>query len=287
MSVKITTLKISVLIFMVFLRTTASAGEQLIRVVTTMPVLSDIVREIGGDEVAVTSLTGGKENVHTYRQKPSDIIKVEKADLFIKVGAGLDSWADKLVHGEMRVLTASDGITLIDVSPGHKNPHFWLDPLNVIKMADSISSALVELRPGHEAIFSENMNNYVLRLKELDREIETLLSGLKNRKIITYHPAWPYFSNRYRLEVTASILTQEGSEPSVSKLAGLIGLIKREHVSVIISEPTANLSLPEMLSDETGIKVVHLALIPGSMAGTETYIDMMRTNALKLSEVLN
>ena len=275
-----------------------------LKVVVTLPVLKDFVRQIGKGRVSVQSLLSGLENQHTYTSSPKDVVMIQKADLLVKIGLGLDLWTEDLIKNTrtrgLVVLDTSKGVALIR-DPDHKpsndpshqkknhtigNPHIWLDPENAKMMIEHIREVLVSLDPENESFYRDNQKAYFVKLDQLQQDLISRIKQLKNRKIITHHNAWPYFARRFGFDLRSSIIEQVGAEPSVQRMAGLIKKIKQEDIKVIISEPQLNARLPKILVEETQIKLVLLSPIPGVIEGVETYTTMIKYNVEKLLSVL-
>lgn len=267
-----------------------------IKVVVTLPVLKDFVRQIGKGRVSVKSLLSGLENQHTYTSSPKDVVLIQKADLLVKIGLGLDLWTEGLIKntrtGDLVVLVTSKGIPLIRDPEHHGkndaigNPHIWLDPENAKTMIEHIRKALVSLDPENESFYQDNQAAYFIKLDQLQQDLIARIKQLKNRKIITHHNAWPYFARRFGFDLRSSIIEQVGAEPSVRQMAALIKKIKQENIKVIISEPQLNQRLPLILVEETQGKLILLSPIPGVIKGVETYITMVKYNVEKLLSVL-
>ena len=277
-------------------------------VVATLPVLADFVRVIGGEHVRVTSLITGLESEHTYTPKPSDIQAVHEAAVLVKVGLGLEVWVNGLIKNadnpRLLVVETSQGIPLMRGEESHAhdenggdlhndegrraggNPHVWLDPENAQVMIRHISEGLGRADPERRKIYRANQAAYLKQLDELQRTIVQQFKTVSNRKIITHHPAWPYFARRFDLQIRGDIFTQIGSEPSAKRMAGLIRTIRREHIRVIVSEPQLSPKIPQALAQETGATVVVLTPLPGALPGTDDYLSMMRYNAATLIEAL-
>lgn len=269
-----------------------------IPVVTTIPVLKDLVEQVGGDQVRVLSLLNGLENEHSYSPKPSDLVAVKKARLLVEIGAGLEVWVAGLLRSarnpQLIVVTTSEGIELIGgerLAPEHAaahaqhqvgNPHIWLDPFHAAQMVRRITEALIQAAPSQTDLFRRHETRYLAELAQTTSELLARLRPLSDRRLIVHHPAWPYFAKRFDLQIVGEIQTQSGSEPSPRRLQALIDHIKRDHIRVIVSEPQLNQKLPRLLAQETGAHVVVLTPMPGGVPGTETYLDMLRYNVLQL-----
>jgi ABC-type Zn uptake system ZnuABC Zn-binding protein ZnuA len=280
----------------------ASTSSKPLNVVVTIPVLKDLVEQVGGPYVRVTSLLKGYENEHTYSPKPSDLIAVRNAQLLFEVGLGLEVWVANLVKSAGRpslaVITTSNGIPLIaddlagdagQLETGahaHGNPHVWMDPENVVTMTRHVTEALIQVDAGHSQEFRQNQSAYLERLDRLSAELADRLAKLTDRRFVAHHPAWPYFARRFGFEIVATIQTQSVSEPSAIQIQQLISKIKKQRVKAVVSEIQLSQRLPELLGRETGARVVVLTTLPGGLPGTDTYLDMLRYNVLQLANVL-
>jgi ABC-type Zn uptake system ZnuABC Zn-binding protein ZnuA len=269
-------------------------GKSRIRIVATLPVLKDFAEQVGGDRVEVKSLLSGLESQHTYTPKPSDILDIQKADLLVKIGLGLDVWTDHLVKNaqnpRLTVVDTSEGISVIGGhdEEGHEegNPHVWLDPENAERMIDRISKALAGIDPGSAGYFEDRRSAYFERLDALEARLIHKVSLLKNREIITHHDAWPYFARRFGFRIRDTIISQVGTEPSAKHVAELVRIIRDEHVKVVVSEPQLSPRLPRVLQEETGVRVVVLSPIPGVLTNAEDYYSMIEYDVESLVSAL-
>ncbi len=271
-----------------------------IPVVATLPVLGDFVEAVGLPHVQVSTLISGLESEHTYTPKPSDMILIQKAAILFKIGLGLETWVDPLIENANRrdlpVVVTSNDVALIEEEDPHDhhsdsghaqgNPHIWLDPQNVKIMIGHITEALVSVDPEKAEDYKKNAALYLRKLDLLEKELLSMTARLRDKKMITHHPAWPYFSKRFGFEVKGHILTQIGGEPSVKKIGRLIGLIQKHKIKVLVSEPQLNPKIPAILAEETGIKVVSLSPLPGALPNTPHYLDLIRYNVETLVSAL-
>ncbi len=274
-----------------------------LEVVATIPVLKDLAEHVGGAHVRVTSLLSGLESEHSYSPKPSDLVAVRKARVLLEVGLGLEVWVASLVKNSgnsgLLVVTTSKGIALLrDYEPQegaqvtgqsehHEgNPHIWLDPENAKIMMRHITEAFGKADPVHAAAYRDNQAAYLRQLDQLQKDLAERLRLVSDRRIIVHHPAWPYFARRFGFRIAGEIVRQAGAEPSARHLQELIAAIRKDHIRVVVSEPQLNQKIPEVLARETGARVIVLTPLPGGVAGTETYLDMLRYNVTKLAEAL-
>ncbi len=286
-----------------FLSPPASAAPEPIPVVATLPVLADFVRQVGGPHVQVRSLISGLDNEHTYTPKPSDVLAVRRARLLVQIGLGLETWVADLVQNadrpDLPILTTSDGIATVPDDTGHAheeadashsevrgNVHVWLDPENVKGMVGLIADGLIRVDPAHKADYLAGQAAYRVALDRLTADVARQMASLRNRKMVTYHPAWPYFARRFGFEIGGEILQKGGREPSPRQMKKLIEKMRREKIGVIVSEPQLDGRLPKLLAEETGARVVILSSLTGAIPGTDTYLDLMRHNTQTLIAAL-
>jgi len=253
-----------------------------ISIVVTLPVLKTLTEKVGGRHIAVTSLITGLESEHTYTPRPSDIIAVKNAKMLVKIGLGLEAWLDPLIKNadgfNLLTVTTSEGVPLMQEG----NPHIWLDPEIAKIMARHIANGLSKIDPARQAEYQKNETNFALALDQLTAELIAKVSRIKNPKIITHHPAWPYFAKRFGFIIAGEIQTQVGSEPSAKRIGALVQLIRGQHIAVILSEPQLNTKMPQILAEETGARVVTLSPMPT----TQDYLDFMRHNVETLVRAL-
>lgn len=280
-----------------------SQTTEPLKVVVTIPVLKDWAERIGGPHVKVVSLMSGLESEHTYSPRPNDLVAIRKARVLLEVGVGLEVWVTSLVRNSgntsLLVVTTSKGIALIRNHEQHDeatktlqarhqagNPHVWLDPENAKIMIRHITDAFIKIDPGHASDYRNNQAAYLRQLDQVQTELAERLRSIADRRVVVYHPAWPYFARRFGIQIAGEIISQPGAEPSARHLQALITLIRNEHIRVIVSEPQLNQKIPEVLARETDARVVILTPLPGGISGVETYLDMLRHNILQLAQAL-
>lgn len=284
--------------------TSVSRAQDPVEIVVTIPVLKDLTEQVGRSRVHVKSLLTGLENEHTYSPKPTDLVAVRKARLLFEIGLGLEVWVASLVKNagspSLRVITTSQGVPLIhddsddrhDARHGNGeplsqgNPHIWMDPDNVGIMLRHITDALIEVDPLHSDEYRRNLAAYREQVDRLRGDLLDRVGRLTDRRIVAHHPAWPYLAKRFGFEIAATIQIHSGTEPSALQLQNLIGKMRKNRLKVIASEIQLSQRIPNLLSKETGASVVVLTTLPGGLPGTESYLDMLRYNVLKLADAL-
>lgn len=276
-----------------------AAGK--VAVVTSIYPVSDIVRQVGGDRVEVGFMVPPGASPHTFEPKPSDMVKLDSARIFVMIGAGFEFWAEKAVKAtgrrDLKVIVLSDGVPLLKGtdergSGGHHNgeaadPHIWLDPLLVKEMAGRIAAALIELDPAGKAYYLERADKYRKELDGLHGLIAGSVANFRVKEYVTFHGAWNYFSKRYGLKVLGVIEESPGKEASPRHIAKIIGEIRRSGAKVVFAEPQLNPKTAEVIAREAGARVLMLDPIGGpGIRGRDTYIGLMRYNLSVLQDVM-
>lgn len=257
----------------------------VLNVVTTTMDLKSITESIGRSHVQVESLGKGNQNYHFVEAKPSLMMKARKADLYIKNGLNLEIGYESLIlegsrnkkiqPGQPGFLDASSGITALeipekvdrsmgDIHPSG-NPHYWLDPLNAKIIASNIAGRLKELAPEYASEFQVNLERFDQRIEEKLYEWQAKLAPYKGEKICVYHKSWPYFVNRFGLEIACELEPKPGIPPSPSHLKEVLDIIKRENVRVILMEVFYDRKSADHVAGQMGIQVV---VVPNSVGGT-------------------
>lgn len=261
--------------------TPAPAGDAL-RVVASTTVFADIVKQIGGDHVDVSSIVPAGAGPEDYEPKPDDARRLADARLIVSNGAGLDDFLDDVIEAagtDAERLVLGDGIPTITVD-GETNPHFWLDPTLVQRYyVPAIRDALVRLRPDATDDVAAAADAYAQRLQTLDAENTTKLAVIpaERRKLVTFHDAFPYFAQHYGFELVGVILENPGQEPSAAELATLVREVKAAGVPAVFSEAQFDPKLARTLAEEAGITKVVTTLYNDSVgpAPADTYIGLM------------
>lgn len=274
----------------------AEASVKKIRVIASIAPLADFAKEVGKEQVEVVLLLPPGASPHTYEPTPKTIREISRAQLFIKIGAGLEFWADKIIkatNSSIQVIEASEGIPLIKTDAhAHlhdtvqaADPHIWLDPLLCVTIIDKIEKALSQADPDNSSKYRANAFGYSKKLIALDREIEEKVKLFSTREYITFHPAWNYFSKRYNLRVAGVVEEGPGREPTPKHLNRILKELRRLKAKVIFAEPQFSPKTAEAIAREAGAKVLFLDPL-GGQKGREGYIEMMRYNITVMEQAM-
>jgi ABC-type Zn uptake system ZnuABC Zn-binding protein ZnuA len=263
----------------------ASPGPDALKVVTTTTVFADIVQNVGGSRISATSIIPPGVGPEDYEPKPDDAKKLAGAQLIVSNGVGLDDFLDRLLTsagGDQPRLVFGEGIPVITVD-GEPNPHFWLDTTLVRQYyLPAIAAKLGELDPAGKWAYDANVASYGATLDALDADLKAKVEEIPpaNRKLVTFHDAFPYFAKHYGFELIGVIVPNPGQEPTAGELAALVEKIKAAGVKAVFSEAQFSPKLAETLAQEAGITKVVTTLYNDALGPppADTYLGMMRWN---------
>lgn len=228
--------------------------QDKIGVIVTILPFANFVEQVGKDRVEVRVMVPPGASPHTYEPIPSQLKEVSQAQLYVKVGSGIDfelAWMDKIrkVNRDMLICDSSRGIEIIN-----RDPHIWLSPKNAKKIVQNICQALIQIDPLGQEYFKENAREFNLRLDELDKEIKIKINKMKNKSFLAYHPSWTYFAKEYDLVQIA--IEEEGKEPSAASLVSIIEQARADHISIILCSPQFNIKSAEVVAQEIGAQII-------------------------------
>lgn len=277
------------------------AGEGL-RVVATTTQVGSVAREIGGEAIELTVLLRPGIEAHDFELTPAAGAALERADLILVSGAGLEDWLDETlttIGGSDRVRDLSDGVSLrapgVDEAShegdgGHDDevdPHYWLSAPNAIVMAENARDALAAAAPDQADGFAERAAALIARLEEADVEVRSMIDEVpaENRRIVTDHDALGYFIDEYGLVFVGSIFPSldVSSEPSAQEIEALVAEIRAEGVTAIFTESSVNPRLAAAVAGETDARLVDDPIYTDSLgpegSGADTLDGMLVHNA--------
>jgi zinc/manganese transport system substrate-binding protein len=295
----------------------AHAQEKL-PVVASFSILGDMVENVGGSRIALTTLVGADGDAHVYSPKPSDAKAVAEAKLVFVNGIGFEGWMERLVQSSASkagIVTASKGIETIafgeeeghDHGHGHEHgkkeahadhdhgeldPHAWQSVANARIYVANIRDALIAADPAGRTEYESNAEAYLAKLDALDAEVRTAIAALPQdgRTIITSHDAFGYFAHAYGIEVVAPQGVSTEAEPTAKQVAALIRQIKAEKVKAVFVENITDPRMIKRIAEESDARIGG-ALYSDALSQKDgpagTYIDMIRYNIRTLSAGLS
>ena len=298
-------IRIFVVVFLSFLSVSSAAAK--LAVVTTTEDLAALASAIGGDAVSVQSIARGYQDPHFVEAKPSHLLKLKRAGLFIQVGLELEAaWAPALLQnarnpvllpGNPGFLEVSQGCEILDRPTGSVdrtqgdvhplgNPHYWTDPENGRMIARTIARKLSELAPEDAGLFEKNLRGFEAEFERKRKEWEELAAPLRGLPVVTYHNSWVNFARRFGLEVIDFVEPRPGVPPSPAHIRALIEKMRSRKVPLILIETYWDVKVPMRIAEETGAA---LAVLPASVGGRphiHSYFDLFDHNLRELRRAL-
>ncbi len=269
---------------------TASAENVKTRIVTSFYPIYVAVLNVAGNVqgVTVTNMTKQVSGcLHDYQLSPDDMKVLSNADIFVVNGAGMESFLEKVIKDKpnLKIVNASSGIELIK-GKNEENPHVWVSISLYKKQIDNIASGLSKYDPGNAGAYRKNADAYILKLEELRTKVEKFSKTIKNRDIITFHEAFPYFAREFGLNIVTVIEREPGSDPDARELANTIDIIRKGKVRVLFAEPQYSAKSAELIARETKAKLYTLDPVVSGPLTADAYIDIMEKNLEVLEEAL-
>jgi zinc/manganese transport system substrate-binding protein len=258
------------------LRTPAAAqeGGDPLQVVATFSILGDLVQNVGGDRIELTTIIQAGADAHTFEPTPRDAEALAEADLIFEHGLDFEPWLDDLDEasgGDASRVVVSEGITPREAEAhegehedeegdehGEFDPHTWHDVANAMLMVQAIRDALVAADPADAATYQANADAYLQRLQALDDFVVAEVAKLpeERRKLVTSHDTFGYFAARYGFEIVGTAfgsITTEGADPSAEEIDALVEQIEAAGVPAIFAENVSNPALMESVAAEADV----------------------------------
>jgi zinc/manganese transport system substrate-binding protein len=258
-------------------------------VVATFSVIGDIVRQIGGDRVAVTILVPPDGDAHVYEPKPADLIAIRQARVVVVNGLGMEGWMDRLVRAsgtKAEIVVATRGVAsrrMVEEGHATTDPHAWQDPRNGLIYASNVADGLSRADPAGAAVYRAGADRLSAALRETDTWIAAQFAGIApaRRKIITSHDAFGYFGARYGIKFVGVQGISTDAEPSARDIAALVAQIRRERIKAVFVENMTDPRVAAALAREAGASVgptVYSDALSPPGGPADTYLGMFRHN---------
>jgi ABC-type Zn uptake system ZnuABC Zn-binding protein ZnuA len=276
-----------------------------LQVVSTVSPITNIIYNIGGEQIQLTGIVPEGVNSHTFEPVPSDAIKLARADLIFLNGlrleqptlalaeANLKEGAEIVPLGELTI-TPSDYV--YDFSfpreAGSPNPHLWTNPIYALKYAEIVRDKLAARDPDNADYYRANYETFSQRITALDEAIQVTTATIpeQNRKLLTYHDSFAYFAPRYGYEVIGAIQPADFSEPSAQEVARLIQQLQTEQVPAIFGSEVFPSPVLEQIGREAHVRYVDSLRdddLPGEVGSEDhSYIGLMLYDLRIIAEAL-
>ena len=260
-----------------------------LKVVATITILGDMVEQVGGRHIALTTLVGPDGDAHAFEPTPSDAKALRAADLVVVNGLGLEGWMDRLIeasgyHGP--ILVASRGVEPRQMDEDGRtvtDPHAWQDLANGHRYVVNIEAALAKADPANAADYQAAARTYLAAVDAMDTYLRSEIAEVppERRKVVSSHDAFGYFGQAYGVEFIAPQGLSEEAEPSAADMKRLIDQIRREHIKVLFFENALSPRLVEQIGRETDAAIggtLYADALSRPDGPAPTYLDMFRHN---------
>jgi ABC-type Zn uptake system ZnuABC Zn-binding protein ZnuA len=248
-----------------------AAGSDLVRAVTTVSPVTNIVQNVGGARLTVTGIVPEGTNSHTFEPAPSDAAVMAEADIVFVNGLHLEEPTLELAEANV-----GDGVPIVQlgdmtIAPeeyiydfsfpeegGDPNPHLWTDPIYAGRYAEVVRDELTAIDPDGAATYQRHFDAFAERIDELDRLVRDVTSTVppQNRKLLTYHDSFPYFAREYGWTIVGAIQPSDFADPTPQEVANLIDQIRMEHVPAIFGSEVFPSPVLEQIAAESGATYV-------------------------------
>lgn len=251
------------------------------------------LKAIGGDKVDITLMVQAGNSPHTYEPKPSQMLSVAKADLYLAIDVEFEHvWLPKFqsLNSKMLVTDLAEGIEKMsmgqELHDGHEShdahkhggedPHIWTSPAHVKTIAHNIYKALIKVDKANAAYYQHNLDAFLAQIAQTDKKIKAILSSLKgSRTFMVFHPSWGYFAKAYGLKQIA--VEVEGKSPKPRELVSLLKEAKEEQVTAIFTQPEFSDASAKILAKELHIPVIKVS--PLASKWSDNLIDIAKAIA--------
>lgn len=261
---------------------------QKLKVVATASMIADMAYQVGGDLIEIRCVVPIGGDPHLYDPTPGDASMVAQADLILQNGLTFEGWLGELIENSgttANILTVTDGIDAIKslVYENATDPHAWMDASNGLIYIKNIRDALIGLDPENAAYYAANHEEYVIRLKELDRYIQEKINSIPENKriLITSHDAFQYYGRRYGIRLESVMGTSTDAEVQTADIIRLNKVIKESGIPALFVETTINPKVLEQLAWDNRVKIggkLYSDSIGDKDSPAPTYYDMLKYN---------
>lgn len=295
-------------------------NNNALTVYTTVYPLSYFTERIGGNLVQVESVYPAGSDEHTFDPTQKDMMALADADLFFYIGLGLEGFVDNakktLKNEDVTMIATADAIsdeemanneevedehghddeeehdsTHEDHNHGEFDPHVWISPKLSVKLASSIKDALIEKDPKNESTYTQNYEELVSELDQLDTEFQTMADASTNKTFFVSHSAFGYLAETYGLEQVAISGLNSQDEPSQQELTEIVQQAKEKNIQTILFEQNVSSNLTKVVQNEIGADALTLhnlgVLTKQDINNEETYFTLMKQNLNHLNKALN
>ncbi|AFZ26897.1 ABC-type metal ion transport system, periplasmic component/surface adhesin [Cylindrospermum stagnale PCC 7417] len=278
----------------------STPARQKTKVVTTFLPVYLFTKAVAGDVADVEILVPPGTEVHDYQATPDNVKAIATANVLVKNGLGLEEFLEGTVknaqNSKLTEIDASQGIKALNqTSPVEKtateeedhdhadgNPHVWLDPVLAKQQVVNIRDGLIAADPANKATYEANSAAYIQELESLNNEFEQTLQKTPNCTFVTFHDAFPYLAQRYKLKQVAVVEIPE-DQLSPKDVQNAVNAVKKYKVKALFSEPGVDNKLLKSLSQDLNLSLRTLDSVETGKTDPQYYFQVMKANLQTLA----
>lgn len=275
-----------------------------LKVMASFYTMYDFAKKIGKDKIEVTNMVPAGTEPHDWEPSTKDLIELEKSDVFIYNGAGMEQWVDDVLESldteELTSVEASKGIKLLKDTDAHEHdhehesendPHVWLDPQNAKYEMNQIKKALIKADSDNKDYYEANYKKEAARCDELDQQYKKELAQVSKRELVVAHEAFGYLCKAYDLEQMGIEGLSADDEPDPKQMSEVIEFAKKHKVKTIFFEELVSPKVAKTIAKETGASVKMLNPLEGlsnkKIKAGQDYFSVMKQNLSAIKEALS
>ena len=275
-----------------------------LKVMASFYIMYDFAKKIGGDKVEVTNMVPAGTEPHDWEPSTKDLIELEKSDVFLYNGAGMEQWVDDVLESldteELTTVEASKGIKLLKDHDAHEHdhehssendPHVWLAPQNAKYEMNKIKKALIKADPKNKDYYEANYQKEAKKCDELDQLYKKELAKVSKRELVVAHEAFGYLCQAYNLEQMGIEGLSADDEPDPKQMSEVINFAKKHKVKTIFFEELVSPKVAKTIAKETGASAKKLDPLEGlsnkRIKAGEDYFSVMKQNLSAIKEALS
>jgi zinc/manganese transport system substrate-binding protein len=269
-----------------------------LKVATSLTDLASVAQAVGGKHVTAQSLCRGYEDPHFVPAKPSLMKAIQSADVFVSVGLELDNgWLPlvlpgsrnpKIQQGAKGFVDASQGVDVLEKPTGtvsraagdihpFGNPHYYADPKNLEVVANHLAEVFSQLDPPNAAEYAANAKAFQEKMEASLVKWEKVMAPYKGASVVTYHPNFVYFADRFGLKLFGTVEPKPGIPPSPHYVNELAEAMKKAGVKVVLYQPYYNADASNQVAKRAGGVAVQIATEAGGLPGTDDVFSKFDT----------
>jgi zinc transport system substrate-binding protein len=288
--------------------TSSKATKNTINIVATIFPIYDFSRAIVGDKANLSMLVSAGTSIHSYDPSPTDIIKIQKADVFIYISGESDEWVDRVLGSmdisKKKIIKLMDCVSVVEEETVEGmetektneeskeeieyDEHIWTSTKNAVKMTNAISDTLCIVDSANAQIYKQNAKAYADEIEKVHAEIQNIVDNSRVKMIIMGDKfPFRYFADEFGLEYRAAFNgCSSETEASANTIAYLIDAVKKNKISTVFYIELSNKNIAQAISEHTGAKMLELNscqnILKSDFEKGVTYVSIMKQNAQNL-----